>query len=101
MCVCGRATREHEQIYAQKATHDGQADDDGSGEQRKVRDKGGAAEEHEQVLERVGGLGDDAKVGDEDGASCDEKGADDHPGREDVAEEEAGEEGVPEQGHGP
>ena len=95
MCVCGRATREHERIYARKETHDGQTDDDGGGEQRKVRDKGGAAEEHEQVLERVRGLGDDAKVGDEDGASGDEESAEEHPWGKDVAEEKTSKERVP------
>ena len=47
------------------------------------------------------GLRNYAEDGDEDGPSGDEEGAKDHPRGEDIAEEDAGKEGVPQEGDSP
>ncbi len=79
-------------------TYRGKPDTDDKSQEGEVGYEGRAIEEQKEVFKGMCRFGDDAEDGNEDGTASDEKGAEDHPWREYVAEKESGKERVPKEG---
>lgn len=81
-------------------THNCKAYDHHESEGRKVSRERRPFEEFQQIVQRTCRFRHNSKYSYEDSSACNEDGSEDHPRREPVSKNEAGEECIPEQGYG-